>query len=100
MFYFPFPTNCMSKGKPLGVCKTCGSEIVESVNDGVFRGGECDFCERLRYESQPVLLEALDDLLRQTVDLHLECGIELTKREKVARARALAAIATACGQVT
>lgn len=48
----------MSKGKPLGTCKTCGSEIVETVNDGVFRGGECDACERLQYESQPDLLEA------------------------------------------
>jgi hypothetical protein len=64
MFYFPFPTNCMSKGKPLGICETCGSEIVESVNDGVFRGGECDYCERLRYESQPLLLAACKAALR------------------------------------
>jgi hypothetical protein len=48
----------MSKGKPLGTCGICGSEIVETVNDGVFHGGECDACERIRYESQPALLEA------------------------------------------
>ena len=52
----------MSKGKPLGDCKTCGSEIVEMMNDGVFRRGECSACERLRYESQPSLLRALEIL--------------------------------------
>ena len=48
----------MSKGLPLGHCQTCGSEIVASVNDGVFRSGECDACEWLRYESQSALLDA------------------------------------------
>ena len=48
----------MSKGKLLGICRTCHSEIVQTVNDGVFRHGECDACERLRYESQAGLLEA------------------------------------------
>jgi hypothetical protein len=48
----------MSKGLPLKHCRTCGSEIVESVNDGVFRGGECDACERLRYDSHSALLDA------------------------------------------
>ena len=56
--FHSFPIIPMSKGKPLGTCTTCGSEIVETVNDGVFRNGECDACERLRYESQPALLEA------------------------------------------
>jgi hypothetical protein len=53
-----FPITSMSKGKPLEICRTCKSEIVQAVNDGVFRYGECDACERLRYESQPALLEA------------------------------------------
>jgi hypothetical protein len=49
----------MSKGLPLEHCKTCGSEIIEHVNDGVFSGGECDSCEWRRYETQPELLEYL-----------------------------------------
>jgi hypothetical protein len=48
----------MSKGLSLGYCRTCGSEIVESFNDGVFGGGECEDCERLRYESHSALLDA------------------------------------------
>ncbi len=58
MFYFRFPQNPMSKGRPLNTCKTCGSEIVETVNDGIFREGECDACEYQRYQSQPDLLDA------------------------------------------
>jgi hypothetical protein len=46
----------MSKGKPYDVCRTCGSEIVETVNDSLFREGECDGCEYQRYCSQPELL--------------------------------------------
>ena len=53
-----FPIISMHKGRPLGICRTCKSEIVQTVNDGVFRYGECDACERLRYESQAALLEA------------------------------------------
>jgi hypothetical protein len=48
----------MSKGYPVGRCRTCKSDIVQSVNEGVFRDGECEYCERRRYESQPLLLEA------------------------------------------
>jgi len=39
-------------------CKTCGSEIVETINDSNFREGECGPCEYQRYKSQPKLLEA------------------------------------------
>ena len=53
----------MSKGKPIGPCNTCGSEVVDSVNEGVFRDGECEACEYERYRSQPALLEACDGLL-------------------------------------
>ena len=48
----------MSKGNPIGHCKTCGSEIVETVNDSQFGDGECNGCEYERYKSQPALLEA------------------------------------------
>lgn len=41
----------------LPLCKTCGSEIEDSVNEGVFGNGECEHCERLRYETQPDLLK-------------------------------------------
>jgi hypothetical protein len=47
----------MSKGKPLGICRTCGSEITELSNDGVFDAGECEFCEHTRYTLQPELLK-------------------------------------------
>jgi len=85
----------MSKGLSLGHCRTCSSEIVNSVNDGVFRDGECEACEYHRYQTQPRLLEALDELLCQTVDMDLAHGIALTEGEEQARAKALAAIAEA-----
>jgi len=48
----------MSKGKPVGTCSTCRSEIVELLNEGHFGDGECDRCEQIRYKSQPSLLHA------------------------------------------
>ncbi len=45
----------------------------------------------------PDLLEALDELLRETVDMDLKYGIELSEGEELARAKALAAIAKATG---
>lgn len=87
----------MSKGKPIGHCKTCGSEIVETVNDSVFGDGECNACEYLRYKSQPDLLEALDDLLAETLDNDLAQGIELSDKEEYAREKALAAFKKADG---
>ena len=39
-------------------CKTCGSEIVETVNGSNFHDGECGPCEYGRYRSQPDLLSA------------------------------------------
>lgn len=44
-------------------CETCGSEIVETVNDSVFGDGECDVCERARYESQPEIKACLHELI-------------------------------------
>jgi hypothetical protein len=73
-------------------CRTCGSEIVETVNDSVFGDGECNGCEYDRYKSQPALCEALDYVLDQTVDQDLAFGIELTEGEAEAREKALAAI--------
>lgn len=37
-------------------CRTCGSEIVETINDSCFRDGECGGCEYARYVSQTELL--------------------------------------------
>jgi hypothetical protein len=85
----------MSKGRPSGICKTSGSEIVETVNDSLFGDGECDGCEYRRYKTQPQLLEALDCLLEQTIDMQLADGIVLTDGERDARRKALAAIAQA-----
>ena len=48
----------MSKGKHVGTCRTCGSEIVELVNESHFGDGECDACENTRYKSQPDLMRA------------------------------------------
>jgi uncharacterized Fe-S cluster-containing protein len=39
-------------------CRTCGSEIIASINDSNFQEGECGACEYQRYRSQPRLLEA------------------------------------------
>ena len=43
-------------------CKTCGSEIVETVNGSNFHDGECGPCEYLRYKLQPALYSALNAL--------------------------------------
>lgn len=48
----------MSKGKHVGTCRTCGSEIVETVNDSLFHEGECNACEYHRYKTQPALHKA------------------------------------------
>jgi hypothetical protein len=45
-------------------CRTCGSEIVETINDSNFRDGECGPCEYHRYRTQPELL-ALVQALRE-----------------------------------
>jgi len=45
---------------PVEHCKTCGSEIVESVNEGTFRDGECGPCEYRRYRSVPILVVACE----------------------------------------
>jgi len=88
----------MSKGKPVGHCKTCGSEIVETVNESNFGEGECGACEYHRYLTCGALIEALDYLLEQTVDQDIAYGIELTEGEQEARQKALDAIAKANGQ--
>lgn len=79
-------------------CKTCGCEIVETINDSNFRDGECNACEYQRYCSQPDLLEALEYLLQQTVDMDLSHGIGLTEGEQEARDKAIAAISKATGK--
>ena len=44
-------------------CKTCGSEIVETINASNFREGECGPCEYQRYASQPALLKECETQL-------------------------------------
>ena len=39
-------------------CRTCGGEIVATVNGSLFGDGECGPCEYRRYISQPALLDA------------------------------------------
>jgi len=41
-------------------CKTCGSETIESINDGSFRDGACGGCEYEGYTSRPDLLKACE----------------------------------------
>ena len=38
-------------GSPATHCHTCGSEVVETVNESHFREGECGPCEYRRYRS-------------------------------------------------
>jgi hypothetical protein len=44
------------------LCKNCGSEIVETVNDSNFRGGECNACEYERYRRHAAALDAAHGL--------------------------------------
>ncbi len=46
-------------------CETCGSEIVESINDSAFHDGECGSCEYQRYTSQPDLMRACSLAIRE-----------------------------------
>ena len=39
-------------------CLTCGSEIVETINDSNFRQGECGPCEYQRYMACGDLIDA------------------------------------------
>lgn len=80
------------------VCKTCGSEIVSTINDSNFREGECGPCEYRRYSVQPQFADALDTLLAETVDFDLAQGIELTDRERNAREQALALFTKTIGK--
>jgi hypothetical protein len=64
----------MSKGKPQGTCRTCGSEIVQFVNDGVFHSGQCEHCETICYRSQLDLLDALIDIRDLTESLDYDDG--------------------------
>lgn len=60
-------------------CKTCGSEIVETVNDSNFRDGECGPCEHERYKSQAALLEAAKEALM--ILSEIQCDLEDDKGE-------------------
>ena len=80
------------------ICKTCNSEIVWDINDSNFHEGECGPCEYRRYQVQPEFAEALDRLLKETVDQDLAFGIELTEGEQKAREMALAVFAKDYGK--
>ena len=68
-------------GSPAATCETCGSEIVETVNETFFREGQCGACEYARYAASGELLAAweaiahsdafedLDDDRRMSVSL-------------------------------
>jgi hypothetical protein len=45
-------------GSPATHCRTCGSEVVETVNESHFREGECGPCEYRRYRSAGALAAA------------------------------------------
>ncbi|MGL4555393.1 MAG: hypothetical protein ACRC33_29850 [Gemmataceae bacterium] len=51
-------------GPPAAPCKTCGSEVVATVNGSNFAEGECGACEYRRYATQAELL-ALASAFRQ-----------------------------------
>lgn len=65
-------------------CKTCGSEIVETVNDGAFRDGECNGCEYHRYQTQPELVEALAEAV-EYVENVIESGGDDGEGEMIER---------------
>jgi hypothetical protein len=76
-------------------CRTCGSEIVATINDSVFRQGECDACERARYESQPALLDAAGLALDEIEQWHEVMGGSEDPRTAEAIAALQAAIVKA-----
>jgi hypothetical protein len=59
---------------------------------------ECDYANASLMAAAPLLLEALDYLLAQTVDMDLKYGITPSEGEEDARMKALDAIAQARGE--
>ncbi len=78
-------------------CKTCDSEIVETVNDSLFRDGECNGCEYERYASQPKLLRACAAVAREleSVSSAIPHGTAARRRCRRIGKRLMAAIAKA-----
>lgn len=60
-------------------CKTCGSEIVETINDSHFDDGECGACEYRRYRSQSELLSLVTEFRRECSNRILQCCEHLTE---------------------
>ncbi len=80
-------------------CLMCGDEIEPAINESEYAPeSRCVLCERRMVETWHELLEALDYLLKETVDSDLEYGIELTEGEHQARDKALEIIARAIGK--
>lgn len=67
-------------------CGHFGFELLAETTHGITRHG-CRFV--------PELIDSLDYLLQQTIDMDLKYGITLSEGEEEARAKALAAIASA-----
>lgn len=77
-------------------CRTCGSEIVETINESNFRDGECGPCEYQRYRSQAALLKACEGVCGmiyrdknndERVDLDQYEQAELACRKAIGKAK-------------
>jgi DNA-directed RNA polymerase subunit RPC12/RpoP len=55
--------ECFVIGRVDYCCKTCGSEIVEFVNESNFKEGECGPCEYRRYMTSRELLDHLKGIV-------------------------------------
>lgn len=71
------------------------AEIAHSDDEGRIASPPQQDANRRLIAAAPELLEALDELLAQTVDMDLKYGIGLSEGEDDARTKALAAIAKA-----
>lgn len=79
----------MTYGKDAGMC-----QVMNSKNWVI---AQCMVQEEAQnLAALPELMDALDDLLKQTVDRDLAEGVELTAGAKKARRKALAALKKAC----
>ncbi len=63
--FLPFHNMANIHETSSAYCTTCGSEIVETINDSCFNDGECGPCEYQRYRSQPKLLDACELALEE-----------------------------------
>lgn len=87
----PWVAEVMTYGKDAGMCQV--------VNSKSWVIAQCMVNEEAQnLAAVPELMNALDELLKQTVDRDLAEGIELTAGAKKARRKALTALKKANGQ--